>query len=147
MHTIFDPKTREELIRRIHTLNDNNKALWGKMDVYQMIRHCVLNEEINLSRKHYKRLFIGRLFGKMAMKSMLKDDQHLKHNLPTHPELKIKGTGSVDAEKKRWVALIEQYGQLANGILVHPFFGRMTREQIGQMAYKHTDHHLRQFNA
>jgi hypothetical protein len=31
--------------------------------------------------------------------------------------------------------------------LVHPFFGRMTPEQIGYMLYKHTDHHLRQFNS
>ena len=30
---------------------------------------------------------------------------------------------------------------------VHWFFGKMTREQIGQLVYKHTDHHLRQFNS
>jgi len=30
---------------------------------------------------------------------------------------------------------------------VHPFFGKMTKEQIGYHAYKHIDHHLRQFNS
>lgn len=30
---------------------------------------------------------------------------------------------------------------------MHPFFGKITREQIGYLAYKHDDHHLRQFNA
>jgi hypothetical protein len=27
----------------------------------------------------------------------------------------------------------------------HPVFGRMTRRAWGALAYKHTDHHLRQF--
>jgi len=29
---------------------------------------------------------------------------------------------------------------------MHPFFGKMTKEQVGYLAYKHTDHHLWQFN-
>ncbi len=28
----------------------------------------------------------------------------------------------------------------------HPFFGRLTRHAWGVLGYKHTDHHLRQFN-
>jgi len=30
--------------------------------------------------------------------------------------------------------------------LPYPFFGELSPEQAGQMAYKHIDHHLRQFN-
>src|ERR1700732_4145324 len=90
MKTIFDKTTRDELINRINTLNENNTAQWGKMTIYQMIKHCALWEEMALSKKKYKRAFIGRLFGKMALKGLIKDDRPLARNAPTIPELKIK---------------------------------------------------------
>ena len=46
----------------------------------------------------------------------------------------------------KWIALIEGYAQYSNTDFVHAFFGKMTKEQVGIMTYKHTDHHLRQFN-
>jgi len=64
-------------------LNENSRALWGKMTVYQMVKHCALWEEMLSGEKKVKRMFLGRLFGKAA---------------------------------------------------------------IGYLAYKHTDHHLRQFS-
>ncbi|MEO6305792.1 MAG: DUF1569 domain-containing protein [Bacteroidia bacterium] len=50
-------------------------------------------------------------------------------------------------EKNKWVSLIEHYEKFSNPDFIHPFFGKMTEAQIGVMAYKHSDHHLRQFNA
>lgn len=44
MKTIFDKSTREELINRINTINANNKAQWGKMNVYQILKHYTLWE-------------------------------------------------------------------------------------------------------
>jgi len=45
------------------------------------------------------------------------------------------------------VKRIEQYADYNNPKFIHPFFGPMTKEQIGFFAYKHSDHHLRQFGA
>ncbi|MBP8033875.1 MAG: hypothetical protein KAZ71_04705 [Bacteroidia bacterium] len=42
MQTIFTTITREELIKRINILNSNSKAQWGKMDVYQILKHSML---------------------------------------------------------------------------------------------------------
>ena len=147
MKTVFDKATREELIKRINGLNDGIEPQWGKMNVYQMIKHCTLFEEIMLGKKTHKRMFIGRLFGKMALKSNLKAD-HLKKNMPTLPWVKIKETenGDVPSVRSKWIALIAEYGQFSAKEIIHPFFGKMTKGQIGQFAYKHTDHHLRQFN-
>lgn len=111
-----------------------------------MLKHCRLNEEMLQGRTHYPRLFIGRLFGKMALKGILKDDSGMKKNQPTHPALKIKDTGDFEQEKKQLIRLLAAYENLVPMELMHPFFGRMTRQQIGQFAFKHTDHHLRQFN-
>jgi hypothetical protein len=35
---------------------------------------------------------------------------------------------------------------MEKGCLVHPFFGKLTAEQAGRIAYKRIDHHLSQFN-
>ncbi|MEP7264886.1 MAG: DUF1569 domain-containing protein [Bacteroidota bacterium] len=147
MKTIFDKATREELIARISLLNEINNAQWGSMSVFQMIKHCSLWEEMMLGRKKYKRAFAGYLFGRIALKAVTKDDGPLRKNSPTIPEFKIKESdGDIEIEKNKWIKLIEEYADFSNDALVHPFFGSMTKEQIGYMVYKHTDHHLRQFN-
>lgn len=148
MKTIFDKTTRDELINRINTLTDNSTAQWGKMNIYQMLKHCTLWEEMILGRVKCKRVFIGRLLGKMALKSSLKDDKPMMRNAVTSPELKVKETnGDIASEKAKWIALIEEHAHFSNPEFAHPFFGRMTKEQVGYHTYKHTDHHLRQFNS
>ncbi|MDR3697396.1 DUF1569 domain-containing protein [Mucilaginibacter sp.] len=146
MKTVFDKTTRDELITRIDTLNEQSAAKWGKMNVYQMIKHCRLWEEMISGELKCRRSFPGRLFGKMALKGFLKDDDPPGRNTPTAPELKVKeGSGDVVAEKKKWIAMIEENAHFSNPYFIHPFFGKMTKEQVGCLAYKHIDHHLRQF--
>ena len=85
----------------------------------------------------------------MALKSILKDEKPIGRNAPTIPELRIyliATHGDVSAEKAKWISFIEAYAHYSNPEFEHSFFGKMTEEQIGYMAYKHTDHHLRQFN-
>jgi hypothetical protein len=148
MKTTFDKVTRDALISRINTLNENSTAQWGKMNVYQMIEHCIRWEEMQSGKIVCKQAFIGRLFGKMALKSMLKDESPLRRNTPTSPELRVLETeGDVPAEKAKWIALIEANANASNPGFVHPFFGKMTKDEIGYLAYKHIDHHLRQFNS
>jgi Protein of unknown function (DUF1569) len=148
MKTIFDKITRDELINRINLLNKNSTAQWGKMNIYQMLKHCTQWEEMALGKKKYKQAFLGRLFGKMALKDFIKDETPFKRNVPTVPEFRIKEqSGDVEMQRTKWILLIEEYPQFSNLDFIHPFFGKMNKEQIGYLAYKHTDHHLRQFNS
>jgi len=148
MKTVFDKTIRDELIARINALNENSTAQWGKMNVYQMLKHCTLWEGMISGRIKCKRVFLGRLIGRMALKSSLKDESPMMRNAVTSPELKVKeSNGNIAAEKTKWIALIEAYAHFSNPGFVHPFFGTMTKEQVGYHAYKHTDHHLRQFNS
>ncbi len=147
MKTIFDKTTRDELINRINALNENSTAQWGKMNIYQMLKHCRLWEEMISGKIKCKQAFIGRLFGKMALKGFIKDEKPLRRNTPTSPELRVKeSNGDISHERTKWIALIEENARFSNSDFVHPFFGKMTKEQIGYLAYKHIDHHLRQFN-
>ena len=148
MKTIFEKATRDELIVRINTLNENSIAQWGKMNIYQMLKHCTLWEEMISGRIKCKRVFIGRLFGKMALKNVSKDETPMMRNAPSSSELIVKESGGdVASERTKWIASIEGYTHFSNADFIHPFFGKMTKEQIGYHAYKHTDHHLRQFNS
>ena len=148
MKTILDKKTRDDLIDRVRTLSEKSHAEWGSMNVYQMIKHCVAWEELFTGKQKFRQTFMGHLFGKIALRSMIGNDNPIKHNMPTLPQLKItETTGDIEFEKGKWIALIEHNALAPNPDFVHPFLGKMTVEQIGLLAYKHTDHHLRQFNS
>lgn len=148
METIFDKETRDKIIGRINTLAEGSTAQWGKMDIRQMLAHCTMYEEMLQAKRKFKRIFLGRLFGKMAMKDIIGDARLTKRNLPTIPELKVfEPVINFAAEKKKWIALLEAYANFANDGSEHAFFGKITNQQIGYLSYKHADHHLRQFNS
>src|SRR4051794_19817269 len=108
MKTILDNADREELIRRIEMLNAGSTPRWGKMNVSQMIKHCSQWEEMALGHKKFKRMFLGYLFGKIALKDMMKDEA-MKPNLPTVPSFRITDSGDVDAEREKWISLLREY--------------------------------------
>lgn len=149
MKTIFDHSTREGLASRTRSLNESSLPQWGKMNVYQMLKHCTAWDEWVLGKNDpvYKRVFIGYLFGRAALKSIMKDDGPLRRNTPTIPALIIKEkSGDMVSAQSYWIQLLGEYDQFSNVPFVHDFFGKMTREQVGILAFKHADHHLRQFN-
>lgn len=150
MKTIFDEGSRMELIRRIDNLDEHATAQWGKMNLYQMLMHCTTWEKWIQGKGAYtyKQEFIGKIFGKMGLRRMIKDARPIDKGVPTSNQFKIKETnGDIAAAKQEWIELIQSYAHYSNPAFIHDFFGKMTREQIGWVAYKHTDHHLRQFNS
>lgn len=150
MTNIFDEQVREALIFRISTLTKDHKAQWGKMNVFQMVKHNTYWNGwiLGIGGHTYKQAWLGKLFGKMALRSMIKDEKPLDKNIPTSSQFLVKeASGDLEAEKLKWISLIQAYVQFDNPAFIHDFLGKMTREQIGILAHKHTDHHLRQFGA
>lgn len=148
MKSIFDKTIREELRNRINSINENSTKQWGKMNVFQMLKHATLWDEWVLGKNNpsYKQEFIGFLFGKMVLKKMTVNDKPLDRNVPTSSAFKItEKQGNITIEKNKWISLINEYEEYSNPAFIHDFFGKMTTEQIGILAYKHADHHLRQF--
>ena len=150
MKTIFDKATRDELIKRINSLHKNSVRQWGKMEVCQMAKHCTIWDEwvLGIRKTGYKQGLLGLIFGKMALKSQVKDDRPIKKNMPTTSYFIVKDkNGDIEVLKDNWIQLIGEYEHYSNPDFVHDFFGKMTVDEIGIFAYKHADHHLRQFNA
>ena len=146
MKTVFDKDTREELITRVSLLDKNSRPQWGKMNVYQMLKHCTKWNEMILGEIQVKQMILGKLFGKMALKNVLKNEMPLRKNSPTASELIIKEkAGDIALQKLELTKRICEYEHFNQPSIIHPFFGTMTKEQAGQFVYKHHDHHLKQF--
>lgn len=149
MKTIFDQEIRKQLIDRIAQINETQKPLWGKMNINQMLKHNTYWNRWILGKGNYsyKQEFMGKIFGKLALKRMIRDEKPFYKNIPTSNQFKVKvSTGNIETEKRDWIFLINEYENYNNPHFIHDFFGRMTKEQIGILVYKHTDHHLRQFD-
>ncbi len=145
MKSILDLETREEIINRINSLDAGCEHQWGRMTVGQMVKHCTLCEELYQGKVKLKRVFLGRIFGKMALNKLLSDDRAIGKNSPTDPFLRVvENIEDLEAQKQKWIAMIKAY-ETHNTPSIHPFFGKMTMAQLGQLSYKHNDHHLRQF--
>ena len=148
--TIFETSIRDELIHRINLLNDSHKPIWGQMSVFQMLQHNTYwNGWILGNNNHtYKQSFIGKVFGMIALKRMIKDEKPFDKNIPTSDQFKMKETnGDLEVEKLKWISLTKAYENYDNPDFIHDFFGKMTKEQVGILVFKHSDHHLRQFGA
>ena len=145
MKQLFDAEVRAEVIKRINSLETSSTALWGKMSVHQMVKHCIIWDEWvqGTHKPVYKQLLIGWIFGRMALKGNVKDDRPIKKNMPTGRDFTVKEEGGdLEVLKSAWIALLGGYAHYSNPAFVHDFFGRMTRDEIGIFAYKHADHHL-----
>src|ERR1700761_1082023 len=142
MTTIFDAAERQKLIDRIEQVTADDKALWGEMNVFQMLEHNIRWEELMAGRLKMKRKLLGYLFGKVALNGMIWNEEPLKHSIPTFDELRVKQTtGDVEAAKQKWISLIGEYAHYAGDSAIHPFMGKLSKEQLGRLVYKHTDHH------
>ncbi|MEO8514758.1 MAG: hypothetical protein ABI543_14465, partial [Ignavibacteria bacterium] len=70
------------MVERISGISSDSKALWGKMNVAQMLYHCRQPILAGLGEIKSKRKLIGYLFGSLAKKQML-SDKPFKKGLPT----------------------------------------------------------------
>lgn len=148
MNTIFDKNIRGQLISRIERINEDKKAVWGKMNLIQMLKHNTYWNRWILGKDNhtYKQAFMGKVFGKIALKRMIRDEKPFDKSIPTSDQFKVEeSNGNIEFKKANWISLINEYEDFSNPNFIHDFFGKMTTDQIGILVHKHTDHHLRQF--
>jgi len=149
MKNLSESVVSEEIVNRLNSLNQNSTPGWGKMNVSQMLVHCRIPIENALGKQKFSRSLMGRVLGRIAKKSVLKNEP-FKQNLPTDKRFIIASTGVFEEERKNLNSTIQQFVQSFPGGITtypHPFFGKMTSDEWGMLMWKHLDHHLRQFGA
>ncbi|MDG3580853.1 DUF1569 domain-containing protein [Galbibacter pacificus] len=146
MKSIFSEEVYHETLSRIKQLTTTSKAEWGSMDVSQMLHHCQKPMEVAMGKLAVKTNFFFKWASRL-FKPMLYNDKPWKHGLPTVKEFIVENPKNFEQEKEKLIGLIAEYHQLKtkNELPPHPVFGKFTKQQWGQMQYKHLDHHLRQF--
>jgi hypothetical protein len=148
MKSLFEFSTQVEITDRIQKITPEASALWGKMNVAQMLAHAANGLEMAMGIIHPKRIFIGRIIGPMLRKKY-SDEKPFDHSSPTSNELITIGqTKDFSIEKHRLLELVKKFSTGGEPIATqhpHPFFGSLTPREWGIGMYKHIDHHLRQF--
>ena len=148
MRSLYQRDAAAEIQERLSRLGPSSARQWGTMSAAQAMAHCSNAMENATGDAKPPRMFIGRLIGPMVKKMAIANDEPLKKNSPTSPELKVSDARQLDVEKQRLSGLIERFvsaGPAACTNHPHSFFGRMTADEWGVLMYKHVDHHLRQF--
>jgi len=148
MKSLFDPQTQREVLERLDSLTDSSIPLWGRMKVGQMVHHCQMPLEVALGNP--QRLKVPNPLVRLLMKGYKKNlynDRPWKRNMPTAPGFKVTEDKDFIREKSKLIQLLNDFHLLREKgeLEPHPIFGTFTKQQWGQMQYKHLDHHLRQF--
>lgn len=147
MKSLFDKDTLHETLRRIESLTPATQAVWGKMNVSQMMEHCSRALDYATGKDKPKRMLLGYLIGGFLKKEYY-NDRPVGKNLPTAPKFVVTDTPDFEVTKQRFTGLVKAFGEGGEAKCTrHPsaFFGHFTPEQHGIGAYKHIDHHLTQF--
>src|SRR5436190_24200 len=142
---LFDPIAKQDIIERINKLTPESKALWGKMNVSQMLAHLQMPIGIAYGTHQPKGSFLLRLIGPL-FKSKLWDENPYKQSLPTDPTfVMISNDKDFEKEKVALVDMINRFTESAVAGERHPVFGKMSKENWSKATWKHIDHHLKQF--
>ena len=147
MSTLADPKVRAALCERIAKLNPDSPRQWGRMTAHEML--CHLNDSFRVAIGEKYASPDTNVFKRTIIKWVaLHTSMPWPHGAPTRPELLQGRGGTPPSDWARDRAELEQ--GISNfaarqSFGVHPFFGAMSQPDWLVWAYKHIDHHLRQF--
>ncbi len=146
MATLWNAADRRALVARLTPLTPSTGALWGTMNAAQMVTHCA----------RAMRMALGDL--PVAPKKTPLRYPGIKHLIiyvlpipkgaPTARELKpVAEEADFAAERDAIGGLVERFGRCDPGGVwpEHPAFGSMSGRDWGTLAWKHLDHHFRQF--
>jgi hypothetical protein len=143
--SLFDATARKDIIDRINKLTPGSKALWGKMNVSQMLAHVQMPIGIAYGTHQPKGSFLLRLIGPL-FKSKLWNETPYKQSLPTDPTFIMTGSDKdFEKEKQQLLNMIDRFSDSTIVGERHPIFGKLTKENWSKATWKHLDHHLRQF--
>jgi hypothetical protein len=147
MKNLFEVTTLNEMEKRLTRLSAESKRQWGRMNAAQMLGHCSEWMEMASGQTSPPRSWIGYIFGRLAKRSVL-SDAPIGRNMPTDRSLIVDDERDFASERQRLALYMDRFtagGPEQCMKHSHSFFGPMTPEEWAILAYKHLDHHFRQF--
>jgi hypothetical protein len=150
MKNLYEASAVEEVKNRLAKLGPESERQWGKMTPAQTLAHCSLAIEMAMGNIRPPRVFIGRIFGPLAKRSVITKGQPIPRNAGTDKSVLVADDRDFPVEMQRLLQSIDRFatgGPTACTTHPHFFFGPMNPVEWAQLGYQHLDHHLRQFGA
>lgn len=147
MKTLFNKSDLEEILGRVNKLTPTTKALWGKMNVSQMLAHCVVGMKSGTGDIKIERPLFAKILGGFFKKGFV-GPKPFPRNSPTGKEFIVGGEKEFNTEKELLISLINKFYMGGENNVTkheHGFVGKLTPTEWGVVMYKHLDHHLNQF--
>jgi hypothetical protein len=145
MKSLWNRQTHDDVVNRVSRLTPDRPPRWGKMTCPQMVVH--ITDAFGMYCGDLKVGFKSTPIQYFPLKHAFLYVLPMPKNVPTAKELKMRAPGEWEAEMSRLRDAIARFGDrhASTDWPRHPIFGRMSARAYGVLAYKHTDHHLRQF--
>lgn len=148
MKSLFNEETYNEIISRIDKLTPASKPQWGKMNIAQMLNHCVLPLEVAMNERKVEKSLLAFLF-KGVIKKAITGTEPFKQGLRTMNEYVVTSSSfEFNEQHKLLKNTLTRYYEMGGDKVAqipHPVCGTLTAEEWGWSQYKHLDHHLKQF--
>jgi len=148
MKDIFNQNTVDELLTRLHILDDKTRPLWGKMDVAQMLAHLNIQYEMVYDDIHKRPPFLVRGALTLLVKQFVTGEKPYKKNGRTSSLFLVKASKDFMIEKERLIHYLKKTQQLGKPYFEGKesfSFGKLSAKEWNNLFYKHIDHHLEQF--
>jgi hypothetical protein len=150
MKTVGDPAVCRSLIDRLRSVRPESVRRWGTLTAHEMLCHLGDGFDMVLGRRPREQPV--RMRRRPLIKALaLWTPVPWPHGWQTNPMHDPRRGGTRPTEfardLQRVIVGIDQLSRASPETLerAHGFFGIMSMEDWHRWAYKHTDHHLRQF--
>ena len=145
MKTMFDETLRNDILTRIGRVTPESRPRWGKMNAEKMLAHIAESMRMAVGEVTVKPKNVPVRF--FPLKQIMLYVAPWPRGLPTSPELLVSNSRSIEANKTELARVLALFAGRAGAKQWpdHPAFGSMTERAWGVLAYRHLDHHLRQF--
>lgn len=149
MKTILDSQDRTDVVRRIMSIRPDSVRHWGTMSPGEMVCHLadgfrtVLGDREAADRSTILTRTALRFLALTSPMTWPKGVRTM-----TEIDQRIGGTppAALDADLDRLRGDLDAFlARLDPSAMCHPIFGRLSRGEWGRWAYRHLDHHARQF--
>lgn len=148
MRTLWNAADRDEIDARLQRLSPDHSAAWGRLDAPRMLAH--VHDAL--------RMAFGELPTASRASAVLRNPivRHafihwlpFPKGAPAPGELLARAPDGWATELVACRAIVARWGneRADRAWPEHPAFGTLSPRDWGVLAYKHTDHHLRQFGA
>ena len=145
--SLLQTETKREIETRIARLTPTQPGRWGSLSAPQMIVHLtdsmkMANGDLSVEPKRVPLRY-------PPLKQLVIYWLPFPKGVPTAPELLARAPTDWATNLAELLASIDRFAGRSGAASWpdHPAFGRMSARQWGVLAYRHIDHHLRQFGS